>query len=203
MSRQTDIVRMAYARNATEFDRQCVMAGTTNEREYLRDTTGGRRFWPIECHVTSIDTDKLGLNFDQLWAEAYAIYLQMRAENPYGMLPLYLVNPVAAKYATEIQESRRQVGSDDTLAAQIQEWLDQPIGSDLGLSDLPGDEPQYRTEVTLLEIWEDMMGRDRHTYPEREAQMLGRAIGRITGWKPDGRKRTNRYGRQRIWTKVP
>jgi predicted P-loop ATPase len=48
LSRQVDgPVRLAYARLATTLPRQFVIIGTTNARlAYLRDSTGGRRFWP-------------------------------------------------------------------------------------------------------------------------------------------------------------
>ena len=199
VSRQTDIVRMAYARNATEFDRQCVMGGTTNEVEYLRDSTGGRRFWPVECQVDSIDTERLGREIDQIWAEVKAKYDFMRQANPFGQLPLYLTNPVAAKYAKEIQESRRQQGSDDTLAAQIEHWLDTPLDTGDGFEATTVHE--YRNEVCLVEIWEKMMKRDRHQYPDRENQMLGRAIRKVKGWSPDGRRRRGDYGQVRVFTR--
>ena len=47
LSRQVDRGRMAYDRLVTETPRQCVIVGTTNPEEYLRDTTGNRRFWPV------------------------------------------------------------------------------------------------------------------------------------------------------------
>jgi predicted P-loop ATPase len=68
MSRTTDRFRPPYGRRPIEQPRQCVFAGTVNENEYLRDETGGRRWWPIAC--SCIDIDGLGVARDQLWAEA-------------------------------------------------------------------------------------------------------------------------------------
>ena len=68
LSRQIDRARMAYGRVPKEVPRQCVIAGTTNSEQFLRDTTGNRRFWPIEVGV--FDTKSLAAIRDQLWAEA-------------------------------------------------------------------------------------------------------------------------------------
>jgi predicted P-loop ATPase len=62
---------MAYARTTDERQRQFIVIGTTNDRiGYLKDPTGGRRFWPVR--VDRFDTDKLNADRDQLWAEAAA-----------------------------------------------------------------------------------------------------------------------------------
>ena len=70
MSRTTDRFRPPYGMRPVESPRQCVFAGTVNHRTYLRDETGGRRFWPIACG--RIDVESLARDRDQLWVEAQA-----------------------------------------------------------------------------------------------------------------------------------
>ena len=88
LSRQTDgPVRLAYARLPTEVPRQFVVIGTTNEcTGYLKDTTGGRRFWPVR--VMRFEIARLRADRDQLWAEAaHREALPGRAQGPVVRLP--------------------------------------------------------------------------------------------------------------------
>jgi hypothetical protein len=71
MSRQFDNARAAYGHFAEERGRQNVFIGTVNEWHFLKDTTGNRRWWPIE--TTRVDLDWLRANVHQLWAEAVAV----------------------------------------------------------------------------------------------------------------------------------
>lgn len=70
LSTSIDTYRRAYARDAGEYRRHCIIIGTTNEGAYLRDLTGNRRIWPVR--VGSIDLDRFTRDVDQLWAEAAA-----------------------------------------------------------------------------------------------------------------------------------
>jgi len=50
--------------------------GSTNATEYLKDSTGNRRWWPVDCHEKKIDIEKLKGEVNQIWAEAYMLYVQ-------------------------------------------------------------------------------------------------------------------------------
>ena len=203
ISRQTDVVRMAYARHSQEFDRQCVFLGSTNEIEYLRDSTGGRRFWPVACSVEEIDTDRLAVEIDQIWAEVKAMYDQMRRDHPHGSLPLYMKNPVASAYAKEIQESRRELGSEDMLVGQIQAWLEEPVGYETGFAARSEGAAVLRDEVCVLDIWVTMLGNVRGSATGRESREIGRALSRIPGWRVLPTPRTTKmWGNQRIYRRV-
>jgi predicted P-loop ATPase len=47
MSRSTDRFRPPHGRHTIEVPRESVFAGTVNHDAYLKDETGGRRFWPV------------------------------------------------------------------------------------------------------------------------------------------------------------
>ena len=202
ISRPTDKVRLAYEARASEFPRQCVLVGSTNDTaDYLRDPTGGRRFLPIACHAQSIDNAKLRRNVDQIWAEARTIYAQMRAATPVseGDLPLYLTNAVAAEMALRLQESRRVESAEDGTAGQIEAWLNKPIVT--GDIDQSAD-GQLRNETCLKELWIDCLGNDERSYNQQSAQMLGRAMRLVPNWKKSTSKITfTKYGQQRFYTR--
>ena len=72
LSNRVDVYRAPYARRAESHPRQTVMAGTTNEDEFLMDPTGWRRYHPVAVGVA--DLDWIVANREQLFAEAVVRY---------------------------------------------------------------------------------------------------------------------------------
>lgn len=68
VSAKRDVYRQPYGKRSVTVPRQNVFAATCNPDKYLRDETGGRRFWPVRCGP--IDIEALRRDLDQLWAEA-------------------------------------------------------------------------------------------------------------------------------------
>jgi predicted P-loop ATPase len=68
MSSQTDEARWVYKDKVLHKPREFVLVGSTNERQWMNDQTGNRRFWPAPAGP--FDIDKLEQDRDQLWAEA-------------------------------------------------------------------------------------------------------------------------------------
>lgn len=68
-----DTYRAPYARAAEKHSRGCVVVGTANPEEFLRDATGNRRYWIVRVGGR-IDVDLVRANRDLIWAEAVCAY---------------------------------------------------------------------------------------------------------------------------------
>lgn len=129
LSSRADRFRPSYGRNMIRYDRQCVIVGTTNETNFLRDATGSRRFWPVQ--VGAIDIDGLEADRDQLWAEAVAAY-----------------NAGEQWWLTEDEEKRREASA--YLFTEADAW-EEPIAEWLGRIG--------HVQVSTLQVWTDGLGK--------------------------------------------
>ena len=72
-SRSIDSFRKPYERSEREYERRTVFVASTNEREFLKDYTGNRRYWPLAVEGLTIPRDENLL--DKAWAEAWQCYI--------------------------------------------------------------------------------------------------------------------------------
>jgi len=160
-----DKFRSSYGRRVEEHPRTCVFFGTTNENEFLKDSTGNRRFLPIICNNKqgkSPDLRKLEVLVEQYWAEALYLWksgykLELPAQE--------------AKMALEMQED--QYSSDP--------WED-IIEQHLMKNDMD--------EISIPEIWFKILGGDGTKVARFQTERIKKCLDRLD-WKKGKRKRTD------------
>jgi len=120
ISREIERYRPSYGRKEVHEPRQCVFVGTTNHDTYLRDETGGRRFWPIKAG--RVDVEALVRDRDQLFAEATARYRDGANWWPDKEFERAAIMP----------EQASRYEADDAWEAIIDDWLSEPEQTKLG-----------------------------------------------------------------------
>ncbi len=165
LSRGTDRVRDPYQRMTVDRPRQGILIGTTNKDEYLKDETGGRRFWPVRC-PGAVDVAGLERDRDQLWAETLK-----RAESGES---LWLDNATIREAAEEAQEGRR----DEDV------WLDEIAGY---LADTTGFGGKAET-VKSVDIFRALNpGASIGAMTDTAAKRIASAMKRL-GWRKEVRR---------------
>lgn len=183
ISSQVDTYRPSYGRRAQDFPRQCVFAGSTNQRHYLHDPTGSRRFWPVTCG--RIDIDALRRDRDQLWAEAVVRF----EAGELWYLDTAELRSVAAAQAEEREER------DDWLDV-VSRWFDAPTVPVLGTRDERQRVDASATGVSTADV---LLGALDFP-PERISQAATTRVGHVLrhlGYEPrqirEGGRRVRRY----------
>jgi predicted P-loop ATPase len=173
MSRSTDRFRPPYGRSIVEEGRQCVFGGSVNDDEYLKDPTGGRRWWPLKCGE-SIDLPALAHDRDQLWAEAVARY--------HARERWYLDDPGLIEAAVEAQADRYVADAWEPL---IEHWLDS----------------NTRQSVTTAELLHDALDiKDKSKWTKNDQARVGACLKHL-GWKR-GQVRDPANWKKQIWRYV-
>jgi predicted P-loop ATPase len=185
MSRSTDRFRPPYGKRLIESPRQCVFAGSVNLSTYLRDETGGRRFWPVSTGTIRID--KLARDRDQLWAEAVDRYRSGSA----WWLDTEKLNSLA-----EIEQAARYEG--DPWDELVAEWVKQPSqrcdGTGHPLMPFTSD----RESVTVTDVLTHAVGKRQDQWSQSDKNRVARCL-RVAGFERhkarDGAVREWRYRR--------
>lgn len=189
-------VRQAYARYPIEIKRQFVLMATTNEEEYLKDSTGNRRWWPIDSPLEygkTIDFEGLTNNIDQIWAEA--VFLAQMGEST-------LMSKEALQEATSKQESKMEA---DEWEGIINAWLETE-GAKNRYDQTTDDyfesaEKETREIVCIVEVWEDCLKMRTPPRPY-DRRRIGKILSNNPAFKKDKNMRFGkRFGVQKSWTR--
>lgn len=206
VSQQADRFRAAYGRHVKEMPRCCVFFGTTNAKDYLRDRTGNRRFWPVDTGIhppTKNVFVQLDSEVDQLWAEAVAYWRLSE--------PLYLTGAEAAAAAEE-QEDHRETSPREGLIAEFisrqvpADWSKWDVNSrrifwngtmtgDIALVD--------RERICAQEIWCEALAGNLKDMKYSDAQEINDILVGMAGWKKSKKTlRCGPYGPQKGFEKA-
>jgi len=203
LSVNADKYRKAYGKRTGGHPRSCVFFGTTNTAEYLQDTTGNRRFWPIDVGTqkrTKSVFKELDAERDQIWAEAVARWQVGE--------PLYLGEEVET-YARARQENHLEI---NPLEGSIQDFLDKeiPVNWDAWGVDrrrmfwaggVQGDiKTVPRDRVCVMEILTEMLYKSAADLANdrRQSREIG-GILRHLGWIPINAYTVGPYGKQKCF----
>jgi predicted P-loop ATPase len=218
LSAKEDRVRMAYDRRVSHFPRQATFWGSTNDKKYLKDPTGNRRWWPLIVTVGYIDTDRLAAERPQIWAEAVTIYRAMREDQPRGTLPLYLRSEDAKALADMLQTDARTRLLFEDWADAIQEWVDAPVSLQQMWNEYGADERMpdpdrsfdpdtimvHRCAFRVKDAARMALGIDDIIKNDQMTQNLDRAISHLTEWDNErtvtgNKNAVRRFGVQGRW----
>jgi predicted P-loop ATPase len=165
-----DRLRLPYGRRMVTFPRQCVFFGTTNSDTWLKDETGGRRFWPVRCRG-SIDLAGLARDRDQLWAEALHRY---RAD-----MTWWFDTPDLVQAAAEETRERHQA---DPWQEQIARWLASPEQRRDGHGHPVGDFASNEDSVTISDILLHCLGKPISLWVHADKMRVSGCLVAL-GWK--------------------
>jgi len=209
LSKTEDIYRVAYGRRTSRFKRQCIFWGTTNDREFLRDKTGERRTWPVDCGVVKPTKEvfkHLRDEVDQIWAEAVELYKKGTKLHLTGV------------EAEEALKQQMEHAEDNPKKGLVEEYLNREYPLNWEEMDiferrryLDGDEDDFgettsthtikKDKTCVMEIWCELFKGD----PKNLTPILSREINDILrsldGWEKSKSNLTfgNIYGKQRAY----
>lgn len=209
LSRQKDSYRAVYERNVSEHKRRCIIVGTTNNFHYLEDTTGNRRFWPVDCTGNRIKSvwSMTKEEIDQIWAETLVHYnagehwwmegeLELVAEEKQQQAMVQderidLFEQYLDMYVPEYDWDDMNINE---RWAYIDKWFSEPYPDSL-------DGLVQRNVICNLEIFTEFFRKnekDRNIDEKRAVKQMMSASGKWQ-WVPDDRKFFGRFKQQRYW----
>lgn len=216
ITKQVDRFRVSYGKRTADYPRSCVFFGTTNNRDFLKDQTGNRRWWPVDTHIQtpakSVFKDLTQPVIDQIWAEAVSLY--HAGETQY-------LTPEQEALAFEVQEDHMEVNEKTGSVTRFLEMELPETWEDLDLAErvafihnkdhrkailAEGVKTFKRDKVCVAEIWCELMGgflKDLTPLVAREYHDMLRKVENFEEHVGgQGRRRFKLYGAQKCYDRL-
>ena len=210
LSKTEDVYRLPYGKRTGAFPRSCIIVGTTNDKEFLKDCTGNRRFWPVDLGkrpVSKAVFRQLPGEVDQIWAEAFVRW--QCGEK------LYLEGATADEAAKQ-QEAHRESNPKEGI---IRAFLDKPVPPkwysmdekaryEFYYSRLPAaDEGSFilRDKICAAEIWRECFRKEISFMKRADSIEINGILSGIEGWERQKYPVSfgKEYGNQRGFSRIP
>lgn len=203
ISKREDMFRPAYGRTVETYKRQCIFFGTTNNKDFLRDPTGNRRFMPIDVRpeyaTKSVNDDLTQDEINQIWAEAYQLYLAKE--------PLYLVGD--EDIIAKIEQHKHSEA--DERKGIIEEYLNTKFPDDWDKMDLYDrrrwlEDPLSKNGtvqkdfVCIAEVWCECLGKDKTEMSRYNTREVNEILRSLPEWEAiASTKNFPLYGKQKYY----
>jgi predicted P-loop ATPase len=205
ITKQEDCFRPAYGRVSETYKRQCVFFGTTNDRSFLKEPSGNRRFLPIDVNPEEVKKDLFSKEFDdsinQIWAEAVQLYRDGE----------HLFLSVEANKIANVE--RRSHVETDERAGLVEDYLEKLLPKDwktktideralffqMGETLEKGDRRDY---ICVVEIWCECLSKDRKDMTRYNTREINNIMKGLQGWQyKTTTKIFGPYGKQKYYAR--
>ena len=203
LTKNRDRFRPAYGKRTLDSPRQCIFIGTTNETQFLRDTTGNRRFWVVDTpNKPRLDmwSELTPEMVSLIWGEA--IHFYKKGEK------LFLPKDLEA-VAREVQELYEEENPKVGIVAQYlerllpEDWADKDSYSRRAWLESGELGTVPRETVCTMELWVEALGQNPDRFDRYASKEVRDIMEKIPEWRHQGNaiKTIKPYGRQRYYKK--
>jgi putative DNA primase/helicase len=165
ISNQNDVYRQSHGRNTEDHQRVTIFAATSENDEYLQESRGRRRYWPLVCG--DINLDALRTQREQIFAEAI---VQYRAGATWYEMPEETDAEQAARASRDIWTDRvinyAEMYGDNKLTSAV--ILENAIKME---TDRMDDGAKRRIYRIMMEAgWKQLHGRKERYWKKTETE---------------------------------
>lgn len=181
ITRPVDKYRTSYSKRTSEFPRQCIFIGTTNDSQFLYDKTGNRRYLPIVIGLKPGELSGREKEIREYIIECWREALVLFKENK-----VYLTIP--SEYYDDVIAAQENAVEDDPKLGILTDYL---------------NEKKVGDRVCTIEIFTNCFNGLKKNFNRLEAKEISRVLSSLPDWeRKNSTHRFETFGTQKYWEKI-